>query len=212
MRKVRIIPLLIAGVFLMGAFGLTLRGTWVTATVFVAYTPIQPGAPAMSDDAVALRDQVAQTMGDAADGVSVSLVSNSLHRLVIHTKPNQTSALAQNIDAAIRAISDAQRQAYRLQLREMEEQLTMHHQNILQRKLEIEMSAWSTDPTLMTLQQRLTATEIQQRLVREELAAVMPEYRITHVMVSSPFDPVPVMLVIATVLAAVGLFGVKRHD
>lgn len=212
MRKRQGLVLACAMVLLVGAGLLKGIESSRIVTAFVAYSPIQSGVTAMNTDALALRDEVELVIGENAS-VTITLVSNSLHRLVFSVDTTVTdSQVTQQLTQAISSLTQTQRQAMRTQLAELETLLTTHRQAVLQRKLEIETEAWTTDTVLMTLQQRVTWVEIQLIVLHQELDTATSEYQLRQVMITSPMTISPWLFGLGIFLGGLAfVWRPKRH-
>ena len=167
----------------------------------------------MASDVWALQSEI-ETILDEKSSVTITLVSNSLHRIVITVDQETTVPLiTEDIQSAITALAQTQRQLIRVQMQDLKTLLTTHRQAVLQRKLEIDTDAWPTDTLLMTLQQRVTQVEIQLLVAQEELDAVASEYQLTQVMITPQLDVSPWLFGLGVVIGGLALmWRGKPHD
>ena len=213
MRKPQRLLLILALTLWLGAGWLRFVESSAIATAFVAYSPIQAGAAPMASDVWALQSEI-ETILDEKSSVTITLVSNSLHRIVITVDQETTVPLiTEDIQSAITALAQTQRQLIRVQMQDLKTLLTTHRQAVLQRKLEIDTDAWPTDTLLMTLQQRVTQVEIQLLVAQEELDAVASEYQLTQVMITPQLDVSPWLFGLGVVIGGVAvMWRGKPHD
>jgi hypothetical protein len=197
----------------LGAGWLRFVESPAVATAFVAYSPIQPGAAPMASDILSLRSEIEKLVDEDAS-VTITQVSISYHRIVITVDQATTvPQITEDIQSAITALTQSQRQLIRNQLTSLETLLSTHRQAVLQRKLEIETEAWPTDTLLMTLQQRVTQVEIQLFLAHEELDAVTSEFQLTQVIITPQLNVALWLFGLGAVIGGLALvWRGKPHD